>query len=165
MDAPQIKIYQPSEPRPSYNAIVALGTTASIGLGVPTFLASASLGTVAVGTDGQGTTSQNFTGISKSVSTEVTATAGSVTLWLPLPGMIYMATAKTASDFNTAATVNAHVGRRVVFDLTATGGVWTIDTAASDSATNAIVIIGGDPLTSEVHFVYKATCSVLGQIA
>ena len=163
MDAPQIKIYQPSEPRPSYNAIVALGTSASIGVGVPTFLASTSLGIVAVGTDGQGTTSQNFTGISKSTSTETTAVAGSVTLWLPTPGMIYMGTAKTASDFNTAALVNAHVGRRVVFDLAST--VWTIDTAASDSATNALVIIGGDPLIQEVHFVYKATCSVVGQIA
>ena len=163
MDAPQIKIYQPSEPRPSYNAIVALGTSASIGLGVPTFLASTSLGTVAVGTDGQGTTSQNFTGISKSVSSETASVAGSVTLWLPMPGMIYCASAKTASDFNTAALVNAHVGRRVVFDLTST--VWSVDTAASDSATNALVIIGGDYLTQEVHFVYKATCSILGQIA
>ena len=163
MDVPQIKIYQPSEPRPSYSAIVASGTSASIGLGVPTYLTSTSAGTVAVMTDGMGTTSQNFSGISKSDSTETATVAGSVYLWLPMPGMIYVGIAKITSDFNTAALVNAHVGRRVVFDLTST--VWSVDTAASDSATNGLVIIGGDYLTQEVHFTIKPTVTILGQIA
>ena len=163
MDVPQIKIYQPSEPRPSYNAIVASGTSASIGLGVPTKLTSTSAGTVAVMVDGDGTTSQNFSGISKSDSTETATVAGSVTLWLPLPGMIYMGNAKTASDFNTAALVNAHVGRRVVFDLTST--VWSVDTAASDASTNGLVIIGGDYQNSIAYFTILPTVTIVGKNA
>lgn len=143
---------------------VPSGAVGTIAAGSPTktvdaAAASPYLGTVAPMVDGDGSTAQRFTGIAKSDSTDTAAAAGIVYLWLPLPGIIYQCAAKTASNANTQALIDALRGKRVVFDLTSS--VWTIDTAAADAVANAVVIIGGDPGTSSIYFVYASHGSVL----
>lgn len=155
------------DPRFSVSAIVAAGAVSTIATGVPTFGADASTaspwtGVVAVGTDGNGTTSQRFTGIAKSTSDDTVAAAGTVNVWLPLPGLQYAGGAKTAADIDTQAEINALFGKRVVFDLTSTD--WTIDVSATDAVTNCVVL-GGGIVAQKVFFTYKYTGTVLGQIA
>ena len=147
-----------------YGALVASGTSASIGRGTPTKGADAAAaspwtGAVAIMADGDGTTSQRFSGIAKSDSTETASAAGAVNLWLPLPGMVYQARAKTASTADTAAEIQALFAKRVVFDLTT--GVWSVDAAAADAATNCLVIVGGDPNNSLLNFVYSPSGTIL----
>lgn len=136
---------------------VAAGAVETIKAGEPVECSDAAaaspyLGTVNIMADGEGTTSQRFAGVSKSDSTDTVAAAGEVTLWLPLPGIIYQADAKTASTADTAAEVAALRGKRVVFDLTSTK--WSIDAAAADAVANCVVIIDGDYRTQELFFVY-----------
>lgn len=136
---------------------VASGTVTSIEAGEPTegvdaAAASPWLGTINIMADGEGTTSQRFTGIAKDDSTETASAAGTVNVYLPLPGIVYSAKAKTASTADTAAEVQALSGKRVVFDLTS--DVWTVDAAAADAVANNIVIIGGDYQTQTLDFVY-----------
>jgi len=143
-----ITIVHELDPRWSKTPIVASGVAASINRGEPTKAGSA--GAVAIMVDGDGTTSQRFTGIAKAQSTDTVAAAGTVVLWLPLPGIVYAAKAKSAAAADTQAEVDALFYKRVVLDLTSS--VWTVDTAASDAATNGIIITGGDYRTSTVYF-------------
>jgi len=143
---------------------VPSGGVGTIAAGVPTktvdaAAASPYLGTTAVMVDGDGTTSQRFTGISKSDSTDTASAAGSVQIWLPLPGLIYQGKAKTASTADTQAEVDALSGKRVVFDLTST--TWSVDAAAADAVVNNVVIIGGDYRKSTLQFVYSTKGTVL----
>lgn len=144
--------------------LVASGTTASIARSTPTKGADAAAaspwtGAVALMADGDGSTSQRFTGIAKSDSTETASAAGEVDLWLPLPGYVYAARAKTSSTADTAAEIQALFGKRVVFDLTSS--LWTVDAAAADAVANCVVIIGGDPNTKVLHFVYRPSGTML----
>jgi hypothetical protein len=148
-------------------AIVTSGAVGTIAPGTPTKGADATAaswtGAVVPMVDGDGTTSQRFTGIAKNTSTDTASANGVVTTWLPLPGIVYAGKAKTASLANTVALVQGLFGKRVVFDLTSS--VWSIDTAAADAAANMVVIIDGDPNTSLLHWVYKDTGTMVGQIA
>jgi hypothetical protein len=76
-----------------------------------------------------------------------------VYLYWPFPGIIYEAKAKSTTAANTQAKIDALVGSRVVFDLTA--GVWTVDSAAGDSATNCVVIVSGQYQTNTLNFTYS----------
>lgn len=146
--------------------LVASGGVATIAAATPTKSAdatTAATGAVVPMVDGDGTTSQNFTGIAKSDSTDTAALAGVVTLWLPLPGYVYASKAKTASTANTAALVQALFRKRVVFDLTAS--LWSVDAAAADAAANMVTIVGGDFQTQTLYFTYKTTGTMIGQIA
>lgn len=148
--------------------LVASGGVATIQAGTPTKGADATAaspwtGAVVPMVDGDGTSSQRFTGICKSTSTDTAAVAGVTTLWLPLPGLVYAAKAKTIANADTAAEVQALYGKRVVFDVTSS--LWSVDAAAADAAVNMVVIIGGDFNTSTLYFVYKITGTVIGQIA
>lgn len=147
------------------DVLVAAGTAASIARNTPTKGADAAAaspwtGAVAIMADGDGTTSQRFTGIAKSDSTETASAAGAVDLWLPLPGYIYEANAKTASTADTAAEIQALFGKRVVLDLTA--ALWTVDAAAADAVANCVVITGGDYLTQSLYFYYAPKGTSLG---
>jgi len=149
-------------PEFSIDFLVASGAVGSIGRGVPTKssdAAGSATGVVAAMADGEGSTSQNFTGIAKSVSTDTAAAAGRVTTWMPLPGIVYAGKAKTASTADTQAEVDALRRKRVVFDLTTS--VWTIDAAATDAVANCVVIIGGDYRTQTLDFVYRPSGSFL----
>ncbi len=145
--------------------LVAAGAVSTILAGTPTKGADAAAaspwtGAVVPMVDGDGSTSQRFTGIAKSDSTDTVAAAGVVTLWLPLPGYVYACKAKTASTADTAAEVTALFGKRVVFDLTSS--LWSVDAAAADAVANCVVIVGGDYQTQTLYFVYKHSGSMLG---
>lgn len=127
---------------------VASGTAASITAGAPT---KESSGNVALMADGDGTTSQKFSGIAKDTSTETASAAGSVNVYMPFPGIVYSGFAKSASAADTLAEIQALQAKRVVFDLTSSD--WTVDTAAANAATNGVCIVGGDFRTSEIYFV------------
>lgn len=145
--------------------LVAAGGAATIQAGTPTKGADAAAaspwtGAVVPMVDGDGTTSQRFTGIAKSTSTDTAAAAGEVLVWLPLPGIVYGCKAKTSSTADTAAEVQALFGKRVVFDLTAS--LWSIDAAAADAVVNCVTIIGGDYQTTELYFTYSPKGTALG---
>lgn len=163
----QIIIQSETDPRFALPGIlVAAGGVSTIASSTPTKSAdatTAATGAVVPMVDGDGTTSQNFTGIAKDDSTDTAAAAGSVTLWLPLPGYVYAAKAKTASTADTQAEITALFRKRVVFDLTAS--LWTVDAAAADAAANMVIIIGGDYLTQTLYFTYKNSGTCIGQIA
>lgn len=138
---------------------VASGTTASIAAGVPTKKSSAK---AAIMADADGTTSQVFSGIAKNVSSETASVAGIVQLWQPVPGLHYRGFAKSAAAADTQAEIDALVGARVVFDLTSTD--WTVDTAASNAATNCVIIVGGSPQDSSIEFAYAASGTVFANV-
>lgn len=160
-----IKLRTPIDPAFTQLWVVDSGTTTQLEAGEPSSGDDAAAtdpwtGEVGVMTDGQGTTSQRFTGICKSDSDETATAAGEVTTWMPLPGIIYSAKCKLTTDFDTAAEVKAEHGKRTVFDLT--GVIWTVDTAAADAVANCVVIVGGDYRIPECYFVYAFKGTYLG---
>lgn len=143
-----LKVRTPMDPAFSIRRIVASGAAASINGGEPT--KEGSSGAVAIMADGDGTTSQNFSGLAKTVSTDTASVAGEVYVWIPLPGLMYDGAAKSATAADTLAEIDALMFKRVVFDLTGTS--WTIDTAASNATTNGVIIVGGDFRKSRIYF-------------
>lgn len=160
-----IVILNETDPRFSTQpSLVASGGVATIQAGTPTKGADAAAaspwtGAVVPMVDGDGSTSQRFTGIAKNTSTDTAVAAGNVTLWLPLPGYVYACKAKTASTADTAAEVTALFGKRVVFDLTSS--LWSVDAAAADAVANCVTIIGGDYQTQTLYFMYRASGSMI----
>jgi hypothetical protein len=146
-------IVTPLDPVYSQSRIVASGAAASIAPGTPTKQGTA--GAVAIMVDGDGTTSQVFTGIAKSTSTDTASAAGQVFVWLPIPSTVYSGFAKSATAADTQAEIDALQGKRVVFDLTT--GDWTVDTGASDNVANGLLIMGGDYRTSTIYFIMRET--------
>jgi len=145
--------------------LVDSGTTTQLEAGEPSKADDAVTtnpwtGEIGVMVDADGTTSQRFTGIAKSDSSETSADAGVCTTYMPLPGVIYSGKAKTATLADTQAEVDALRGKSVLFDLT--GAVWTIDTNATDAQANCVVIVDGDFNKSEIHWTYKYSGTWLG---
>lgn len=161
-----IVILNETDPRFStMPSLVASGGVATIAAGTPTKGADAAAaspwtGAVLPMVDGDGTTSQRFTGIAKNTSSDTASAAGAVTLWLPLPGYVYACKAKTAANADTAAEVQALFGKRVVFDLTSS--LWSIDAAAADAVVNNVVIVGGDYQTQTLYFMYNNKGTSIG---
>jgi hypothetical protein len=167
MSAIQNNIIIQNETDPRFaipGVLVASGAVSTILAGTPTKsadAASAATGAVVPMVDTDGTIAQNFSGIAKSDSTDTVAAAGSVTLWLPLPGLVYACKAKTASDANTAAKVQALFRKSVIFDLTSS--LWSVDAGATDALVNCVVIVGGDFNTQTLYFVYKSSGTIMNQ--
>lgn len=160
----QISFYDQDGPVPTMNWLVASGAAATINPGTPVKFNSA--GAVIPMVDGDGTTSQRFAGIAKTTSTDTASAAGVVTTFIPLPGIMYAAKALSSTAANTQAKIDALLAKRVVLDLTGTvgpglTGTWTVDTAAGDSATNCVVIIGGEYQTNTVYFMYSISGTFL----
>lgn len=157
-----IKIISQLDPKFQAIVLVAAAAGPTIEKGTPTMSADAAgaiTGAVIPMTDGTGTIAQKFSGIADSDSSELAATAGVVTLWLPLSGMVYSAKCLTTSA-DTAAKLLALFNKHVVLDLTTT---WTVDAAATDALVNCVTIIGGDWKTNTVYFTYKDAGTILGQ--
>lgn len=151
-----IKLRTPLDPALAIRRIVGSGVAASINNGEPTKQGSS--GAVAIMVDGDGTTSQVFTGIAKTVSTDTAAAAGEVYTWLPLPGIIYSGLAKSTTAANTQAKIDALMFKRVPFDLTSTS--WTVDSAAADATTNGLLITGGEYQTNTLFFIIRENVSL-----
>lgn len=138
--------------------LVASGAVGTINPGTPTKFSSA--GAVVPMVDADGSTSQRFTGIAQTLSTDTASAAGEVYVYIPLPGIIYAAGAKSATGANTQAKIDALLGARLVFDLTGTvgqglTGQWTIDTAAGDGSNNCVIVVGGEYQTNTLYFLYS----------
>jgi hypothetical protein len=100
-------------------------------------------------------------GIAAGASTHTASADGTVEVYLPLPGVIYRGKAKSAAAADTEAEILALANKRGVFDLTT--GVYTLDTAAADGATNGLIYTGtGNPATSEVDFMISIQTTNLG---
>ncbi|MEI6532494.1 MAG: hypothetical protein WCO06_01500 [Candidatus Roizmanbacteria bacterium] len=164
-----VTILNETDPRFSVTGVlVAAGAVATIAAGSPT--KSADAATAATGAvvplaaagNTAGTIAVNFTGIAKNDSNETAAVAGTVNLWLPLPGYVYSCVAKTASAINTVAKLITYFRRRVLFDCSASN-VWTVDTEQTDQLVNCVTIVGGDFRTSTVYFTYKNAGTILDQ--
>ncbi len=140
----------------SIERLVGSGGAATIDRGTPT--KEGSSGAVAIMADGNGTTSERFSGVAKSVSTDTAAADGRVEVYLPVPGLVYKGSPKVAGAADTQAEIDALGGKRVVFDLTSSD--WTVDSGASDGATNGLVIIGGDANDDVLYFVISPTCTL-----
>jgi len=165
MSRGDIKLHSASEDQFSVKALVAAGTAQSINAGEPTLL-SPSTGTtnglVKIAADGDptGADGHKFAGLAKSDSSDTVAAAGTVDIWLPMPGTVYKGKALVATAATSMAKIDALKFARVIFDLTATA--WTVDTAATDAVTNGLVIIGGDYRKNEVHFLIIPTVTIFG---
>lgn len=139
--------------------IVASGAVGSINAGEPTKKGTA--GAVADMANGDGTTSQVFTGIAKTTSTDTASVAGVVTTYVPYPGLVYACKALTASLANTAALIAALQYKRVKWSkVTQT---FTVDTNQADATANGLLIMGGEPQTSTIWFNVVSTTSIFGQ--
>lgn len=152
----RIGLHPASETALAYRRIVGSGGAATIDRGTPTKEGTA--GAVAIMADGNGTTSERFSGLAKSVSTDTASVAGVVEVYFPFPGIVYFAKPKVAGAANTQAEIDALAGKRTVFDLTT--GDWTIDAAAVDGATNGLVIVGGNLQDDVLYFVVSPTVSI-----
>ncbi len=135
--------------------IVSSGAVGTIAEGIPTKAGTVTVGNVVPMVDGDGTTSQQFTGISATLSTDTAAAAGEVYTWEPFSDVLYVGAAKSATAANSQAKVDALQYKRVVFDLT--GSDWTVDSAAADATTNNVIIVGGDYLSNLLFFVVKGS--------
>lgn len=138
--------------------LVASGTTGSIVAAAPTKLTTADgsvAGVIADMADGDGiVTGERFCGLAKDTSTETSSAAGVCNTWAPVADLVYRGTAKSSTAANTQAKIDALMGKKVLFDLTSSN--WTVDSAATDALINCVVIVGGQPLTNELLFVYSS---------
>lgn len=171
-----IKVITPVSQLISTKWLVASGAQGSTGGGgfrgeffVSYLATAAQTGIVKVIIDADGTIGTGaaadgrLAGLAKSDSTQTASVAGVVYTWLPLPYVVYQASPKTAGSCNTEAKIDALRGAAVIIDVSATtNGTHTLDTAATDAAVNAFVIIGGDANSDKVYFVSKPAWSVLG---
>lgn len=87
------------------------------------------------------TSSPTFIGITASDGTHTSAAAGTVEVFDPLPGQVYMCAASTPGNIDTQAKYDALVGERICFDLSS--GVFTADENDSQ-ATGGLVIVDSD---------------------
>lgn len=100
-------------------------------------------------------------GIAASDSTQTASANGTVSVFLPLPGVVYRGKAKSSTAADTAAEILALANKRGIFDLTT--GSYTLDTGAADGATNGLIYTGtGDPSTNSVDFEISIRATNLG---
>jgi hypothetical protein len=115
-------------------------------------------GTISTGATADG----RFVGIAKSDSTQTAAAAGVVYTYTPFPFIVYVSKPKTAGLCNTDAKIDALRGKAVIFDLTTS--TYSVDVGATDAATNALMLVGGDPKADVVYFTVKNGWSFLGSV-
>ena len=128
------------------------GGDTAINAGEPVKIARASTVYVVPLADGDLLTdAPYFVGIAAANATHTTSADGYVDVYLDLPGTVYRAKAKTAANADTQADIDDRMLYRVVIDLTSSK--YTVDAAASDLATNGLIIVGGSAATSEIDFI------------
>lgn len=98
-------------------------------------------------------------GIAAGDSQHTASVDGDLEVYIPLPGVIYQASPKSAAAIDTQAEIDALVGKRVLFDLTS--GVFTVDTATVDGANNGVIIVGGDLEKGVVHFYIREGATLI----
>lgn len=146
---------------PTYRWQTDAGDTA-IEAGDPVKLKAAGSPYVIGLADGDNTigTDTSIVGIAASDSTHTASADGVVDVYIPLPGIVYEAKAKTSTTADTQAEIDALCGDRKVLDLT--DGTYTVDAAAADAAANGIIVVGGDPERATLEFIIRANGTILG---
>lgn len=106
-------------------------------------------------------TDKLMTGIGAKDSTDTSAASGYSDQYVPLPDIKWEIKALTAATADTQAEIDALLGHMVIIDFTTP--VFTMDAGATTSASNAFVIVGGDPNRSTIHFRIRVDASHLGR--
>lgn len=104
-----------------------------------------------------GTGTPTFLGIAASNSTQTASVDGTVSIYTPVPGLVYACKAKSAATIDTAAELQALIGVPVLFDLTSSQ--YTVDTGATAS-TSGLVIVGGDIVNGIVYFMVRSSVAL-----
>lgn len=142
---------------------VASGALTSIKAGEPVRMTTIGTSVYAeLAADGDPTIGTDvILGIAAGDSTDTVAAAGTVEVFLPLPGVVYRAKAKSSTAADTDAEILALANKRVVLDVTSSA--WTVDTAAADGATNGVILTGtGNASKNEVDFQFSIRTTNLG---
>ncbi len=95
-------------------------------------------------------TTTAFVGVVAKDSTHTASADGVVEVYMPLPGVVYAAKAKTAASFDTDSEINALLGDNVLFDLTS--NTFTVDQSAGNAVANGLFLVGGNASTKEAYF-------------
>jgi hypothetical protein len=137
---------------PTDRWVVASGQTLLIKAGEPTKQNATGDENVILQVDADLTvgTDQPMAGIAATDSTETAAASGYSEQYVPLPDIKWEIKAKSAAAADTQSEIDALVGSLYIIDLTAS--VFTMDTAAGNTSTNAYLIVGGDANRSTVFF-------------
>ncbi len=148
---------------PTYRWQVASGAAASIKAGEPVLQSATAAQYGAAAVDGDVTigTDQPLIGIAAADSTDTVAAAGYVDVYIPIPGVIYEAKAKSSAAADTQSEIDALCGDNVVLDLTSS--TWTVDTAGGAGANNAFLIVGGNPANSTIKFMIRQDATIIGR--
>lgn len=92
-------------------------------------------------------------GIAASTSTETASADGTVSVYQVKPDTIIVTKAKSSTAADTEAEIIALKNKKVLLDLTSS--TYTIDTGASDGATNGVIIVGGNADRKEIWFQFR----------
>lgn len=95
-------------------------------------------------------TTTAMVGIACSTSTQTASADGVVDVYAITADTVLVAKAKSAAAADTEAEIIALKGKRILVDLTS--GVYTVDTATTDGATNGFIVVGGNATTKEIWF-------------
>ena len=106
-------------------------------------------------------TDKLMTGIGANDSTDTVAASGYSDQYVPLPDIKCEIKAMTSTTADLQSEIDALLGHMVVIDFTTP--VFTMDAGASTSASNAFVIVGGDPNRATIHFRIRGDASLLGR--
>jgi len=113
--------------------------------------------------DGAPTTSTfRVIGVAKSTSTNTAAAAGYVDVYITDESVVWACKAKSSATADTQAEIDAKINDCIVLDLT--GTTFSVDFAAAHANTNGIRVVGGNPSTTEIYFVFR-TVVLQGAIA
>lgn len=108
-------------------------------------------------------TTTRVLGIAATSSTQTASADGEVYVYdANDTQIVYAAKAKSSAAADTQAEIDALIGKRVLLDLTSS--TYTVDTATADGNTNGVIIVGGNPDTSEIYFQFRPA-AVEGAIA
>ena len=97
-------------------------------------------------------TDSAFLGIAATASTHTASADGVVSVYLPLPGIIWKCAVTTAANFDTTTEINALVGDKVTFDLVSS--TYTIDENDGNADASALFIVGGDATDTSKPIAY-----------
>jgi len=140
---------------------VAAGADNTISPGEPV-VCTPGTATVALGADGIPVVGTDYLiGVATSESTDTTAAAGTVDVYLFGGGEVISGKAKTAANADTAAEILAAANDFVLMDLT--GAAWTIDMGSGHGITGGLMLTGeGEPENSRVYARVRAAATLIG---
>lgn len=144
------------------------GAGGAILAGEPATLTARGSNTVILVTDGApdfsgaGVQVIPYAGVAAADSTESSALRGYCDIYKPTIGT-YATNAKTSTQADTLIEVDNLIGKRQLFDVTAR--VVSIDATGTDSASNTLVLRGGDKDKAEIWFEFLFEATYLGSFS